>query len=219
MKENNKTALIVGATGLVGGHLVNKLLHSKAYEKVISISRSSLNLNNEKLEEILMSLDQLEELKLDTKIDVIFCCLGTTIKKAGSKENFRKVDFDYVIAAAALGLKHNAHQFSVVSAVGADASSSFFYNRVKGDVEEALKNMEYKSLHIYRPSILGGDREEFRFGEKVASWFMRIFKFLFLGKLKRYAIVEANDVAARMLENAQDDKSGVYIHESETLHN
>lgn len=213
-----KTALIAGASGLVGSYLIKFLIESGAYESVTVLTRRELNLNTKELRQVVLDFDELDENLSLGHFDDVFCCLGTTIKKAGSQEVFRKVDHDYVLKIAKLGINNGASKFLFVSSIGADSNSKVFYSRVKGEVEEGLKSLNYQTLHLFRPSMLGGKRNEFRLGEKIASWLMKIFSFVFIGKLKRYKIIAAEDVATSMFRKAQVNDKGVYVHESETLH-
>ncbi len=216
--QEKRTALIVGATGLVGKEVVSLLLKEDAYNKLVVISRRELLLNDDKLIVLVNDFDTLSSLSLPHTVDDVFCCLGTTIKKAGSQANFRKVDEEYVVNTAELALQYEACQFILISAVGANDKARIFYNRVKGEVEEKIIQKGFQTVHIVRPSMLGGARDEFRLGEKLGTWFMRLFSFLFVGKLKRYAVVEAKDVAKSMIRFALENESGVHIHESECLH-
>ncbi len=161
-----------GATGLVGSLLVNKLLVDNDITQVISISRKLLHIKNPKLKEIIITtLSDLTLHQSELQGDIYFCCLGTTIKDAGSQENFKKVDYDAVIAFARIAKIHNAQSFVVISAAGADTNSLFFYSRVKGEVENVLQKMHLKRLVIFRPSVLVGNRKTFRLGESVLQLF------------------------------------------------
>ena len=160
----NKTALIAGASGLTGGYLLNLLLESPEYSSVIAYVRKSSGLTHPKLKEIVVDWETLQE---PVAAEDIFCCLGTTIKKAGSQEAFRRVDYNYPLQLAQLQYRGGSQQFLLVSAMGADAKSSIFYSRVKGELENALQSIGYKSLHIFRPSFIAGPRKESRTGEKI----------------------------------------------------
>lgn len=214
---STKVALIAGASGLVGGHCLELLLQNPRYSKVISVGRKTLPLQHPKLQQLEVNFDNLGKFRHSLVADDVYCCLGTTIKKAGSKENFYKVDYTYVIQLAKLTASHFATQFLVISALGADAQSRIFYNRVKGEMENAAKNLPFTAVHIFRPSLLLGDRREARFGEKVAAKAMKWFGFLMKGPLKPYRAIAAKTVAKAMLEAAEQDGGGVKIHSSEQM--
>jgi uncharacterized protein YbjT (DUF2867 family) len=213
----NKTALIAGSTGLVGNELLNLILNDDYYSKVISVVRNSTGISNAKLKEIKIDFENIEKYSAEILGNDIFCCLGTTIKKAGSKINFKKVDLDYPLNIAVAALVNGAQQFSVVSSIGAHKNSKTFYTSVKGELEEELKKLNYFSLNIFRPSLLTGDRDEFRLGEKIAQLFMKIFSFLFIGNLKKYKAIEAKIVAAAMLYAAKKNSEGINIFESDEI--
>lgn len=212
----NKTALILGSSGLVGNELLNLLETSKDYDRIISIGRKSTAISVGKIKEIIIDFKNIDQVILP-KIDDVFCCLGTTIKKAGCKEKFRQVDLEYVVSSGRLGLKNGAKILLVVSAVGADETSSFFYNRVKGEMERLVLNLGFESVYIFRPSLLGGKRTEFRLGEKIGTLLMQLVGWLMIGKLKRYKIVLASKVARHMIQSAQNSAEGNYFLESENI--
>lgn len=216
----SKTALIAGSSGMVGSELLNMLTTSTDYNKVISLGRRSQDDTKDdtvgKIEAFVVDFENLDQVTLP-KIDDVYCCLGTTIKKAGSKEKFRQVDLDYVLSTAKLGLKNGAKQLLVVSAVGADETSSFFYNRVKGEMEREVKDLGFQSVYIFRPSMLGGKRKEFRLGEKIGTFLMQLLGWLMIGKLKRYKIVSAYKVARNMIKSAKESSEGNHIIESEKI--
>ncbi|MGV3539192.1 MAG: NAD(P)H-binding protein [Rufibacter sp.] len=215
--ESPKVALIAGASGLVGGHLLQLLLQSKRYRRVISIGRSELPLQHPKLQQLVVDFNHLEKHRHALTADDVYCCLGTTIKKAGSQEKFREVDFSYVVHLAKLTSSNFASQFLVVSALGADAESRIFYNRVKGEMEQAVKALPFTAVHIFQPSLLLGNRKETRLGEKAAEMFMKVFGFLFKGPLKKYRAIQASTVANAMLQTSKQDGGGVQVHSSEQM--
>lgn len=208
----SKIALVVGATGLIGDLLSHRLVESNVYEKVKILARRPLTWQHPRLQEIKFDFDYPNGLL--AQADDIFCCLGTTIRKAGSKEAFRKVDYQYPIDIARLGLDNGAQQFSIVSSMGADSESTFFYNRVKGDVERDLATLGYPTLMIFRPSLLLGERPEFRFGEKLGEGLMRLVSPLIPAK---YKAIDASKVANAMLQTAQQGLTGKHIFESDAL--
>lgn len=212
-----KTALIVGATGLVGSQLLPLLLESDSYGKVISISRKFLSLTHTKLEQHLISFDKIEEHAQLFKADDVFCCLGIIIAKAGSQENFYKVDHTYTYKTAQLALQNGASQVLLISSVGANKNSANFYLRTKGQIEHDLIQLGYEKTIIVRPSMLLGDRNEFRLGETIGKGLMQAFRFLMLGAFEKYKPIHALTVAKAMLYLAQNNKEKVKIAESNEL--
>ncbi|MFA0962744.1 oxidoreductase [Roseivirga sp. BDSF3-8] len=215
---NGKTALIAGSTGLIGGHLLLQLLDDPAYSQVISLTRRPTSEAHPKLKEVIVDFDNLEQAGDDLKADHVFCCLGTTRKKAGSKEAFHKVDYHYVVELARQCIRLGASRFLVVSALGANRTSSVFYNQVKGEMEYTITHLDdYKGVYIFRPSLLLGDRNEKRTGERIAQWFATTFSFLFKGGLKKYQAIEGHKVATAMRQVAKSDLQGVCIFESNEI--
>ncbi|GAB3530402.1 oxidoreductase [Pontibacter brevis] len=212
-----RTALIAGASGLVGGHLLNLLLRSKRYSEVVSIGRRELPLIYPNLEQRVVDFNNLKLHGSELVADDVFCCLGTTIKKAGSKEAFYKVDHTYVVDLAQVTANKGASQFLVVSAMGADAGSMVFYNKVKGEMEQHVQQQPFTSVHIFRPSLLLGEREEHRTGEELASKIMKPLSSLMIGPLEKYKPIEGETVAKGMLYAASQDKPGVHIHPSDDI--
>lgn len=214
MTPTNKTALIIGATGLVGNLLTRQLVDSPIYEKVKVLVRKSLPWQHPRLQEVQFDFDHPNGLV--TQADDIFCCLGTTIKKAGSQEAFKKVDYQYPLDIARLGLANGAKQFAIVTAMGADSKSMFFYSRVKGDVERDLGALNYPTLLIFRPSLLMGNRrqEDSRLGERIAESVMGFLNPIIPDKYKG---VQAGKVANAMLTTAQQGLTGEHVFESDAL--
>ena len=211
----SKTALVLGATGLIGNLVAHRLVDSPLYSNVKVLVRKSLNWQHPRLQEVQFDFDHPNGLV--TQADDIFCCLGTTMKKAGSKAAFQQVDYQYPIDIARLGLANGARQFTIVTAMGADVGSSFFYNRVKGEVERDLSALNYSTLLIFRPSLLLGNRPsagENRLGERLAEGAMRLFSPLIPAK---YKAVEAAKVANAMLTTTQQGLTGRHIFESDAL--
>ena len=196
-------ALIVGATGLVGRELVKTLLQTKYYNKVNIVVRKKLSIVHPRLEQYRMTFEEWDELSSDMFYQTdVYCTLGTTRKKAGSKENFRLVDYEYVLKMAQLAKKYQAKKFIVVTAMGADIKSLFFYNRVKGELEQALIELQLPQLIIIRPSLILGDRYEHRFGEQFAAKLYTWFSFAFKGKMEKYKPVHAKRIADAMYKLA-----------------
>ncbi len=215
--KSRKTALIVGATGLIGKQLTQELLRREVYSKVRILVRSPLSWSDPKLDVHYVNFARLDDYRELFAVDDVFCCLGTTMAKAGSKDAFYEVDYTYVFQTARLGAVMEAHQFLLVSSAGADAESMFFYSRVKGEVEAAVRELPYWAVHIFRPSLLLGEREEQRLGERIAKGIGQGLDFILGNWLGRYRPVEGKTVAVAMVNAAQDLESGVHLHENESL--
>ncbi|GAB3198078.1 uncharacterized protein YbjT (DUF2867 family) [Pontibacter aydingkolensis] len=210
-------ALIAGATGLVGGHCLEHLLKSDRYSQVISVGRRELPLIHPKLEQKIVDFNKLQSYATSLAADDVFCCLGTTIKKAGSKEAFYKVDHTYVLELAKITANKGAAQFIVVSAMGADAGSMVFYNKVKGEMERDIQQQGFEAVHILRPSLLLGERTEHRTGEELASKIMKPLSSLMIGPLEKYKPIEAETVAKAMLYAAAQHQKGTHIYQSDEI--
>ena len=201
-KTGSRTAVVAGPTGLVGSRLLDVLLREPRYRRVVAMSRRTLE-PEPKLEAVDADYDRLDQVlakvtSADRPIDV-FCCLGTTIGRAGSKAAFRRVDHDYVLALGRWARGASAHRMIVISAAGADAASRVFYNRVKGETERDLAALRLRSLVIVRPSLLSGQRDEFRLGERLALIATRPFRGLIPAGVRP---IDAADVAQAMLDAA-----------------
>jgi len=212
-----RTALIVGATGLIGKSCLYELLENTSYTKVIALVRKPLAIKHHQLHQLVVNFDELDSLTNELIADDVFCCLGTTIKVAGSQENFRKVDLEYPLKVAELTLQNGATQFLLVSAMGANTQSSIFYNKVKGEVEERIGALGFLSFHIFQPSLLLGARKEFRLGELFGKAIMKGLSFLFIGPIKKYKAIPGSTVAKAMVAIALQQKAGLYIFESDSI--
>lgn len=212
-----KTALLAGATGLVGSELLPRLLAPSRYTKVIAVGRHPVSLTHPKLVQVKTELSQLDAVRLRLIADDVYCCLGTTMRQAGSKEAFYEVDFLHVVKLAAIATANFASQFLVVSAMGADAHSRFYYNQVKGEMEQAVRRAPFRALHIFRPSLLLGERAVPRLGEQLGAFFLKLAGPLLRGNWRKYRAVAAATVAQAMLRAAESDVRGIHVHESDTL--
>lgn len=212
-----RTALLLGATGLVGGELLSLLLADGEYRQVTVLVRRHLALTHPKLMQQIVDFDNLAKAADAFGADDVFCCLGTTIKKAGSQDAFRKVDYTYPLESAKLAWQKGAKQYLLITALGANARSAIFYNRVKGEVEEAIGRLTLNGFHIFRPSLLLGDRQESRLGEKIASTVMGPLGFLLAGPLKKYRGIPARTVAQAMLRTAKRDLTGHHAYDSDRI--
>lgn len=209
-----KTAVIAGYTGLVGRELLKLLLQSDKYAKVIALGRRKLEIEHKKLTEQVVDFD---DLQFRESVDDVFCCLGTTMKKAGSREKFRLVDFQYPLNLAVSAKNLGASCFVLVSANGANKQSSFFYNQVKGELEEAIDKLAFNKYEVMRPSLLLGERQESRFAEDFGKIIMKLTGFLFIGPLKNIKGIKASSVAKAMIYAANDGSGGKRIHKSGVL--
>lgn len=211
-------ALIAGATGLIGGFCLQKLLDDPYYTEVIALVRKPILKSHQKLKTIITAFDNPEPAIARIHAHDVYCCLGTTIKKAQSREAFRQIDHTLVVTVAELMRKQGAEQFLVISAMGANKNSKVFYNRTKGEMEAALQEVGYPCLRIIRPSLLLGPRKEFRLGEKIAGILAPMLKPFMFGSLKKYRPVEAEKVAQFMVKAAREEPtSQVQIYESNQI--
>lgn len=198
-------ALVLGASGLVGKALVNQLLDNENYSEVVCLVRRPLRTNDyrdkhSKLRPIVIDFNRLEDYQGYFSVDHVFCCLGTTIKQAGSKAAFRKVDFEYVHVAAQLSRNQKVAGFVWISSVGASATSRVFYLRVKGELEDAILAMpQLKHAAAVRPSVLLGQRDGVRLGEKIGEYCLKVISPILIGKLQKYRPVNAATVANWMI--------------------
>lgn len=212
---SQKIALVAGATGLIGKYLLEELNSSGNYHKVYALVRKPGSVSG--AEEIVTDYDTLSASSLPKGITDVFCSLGTTISKAGSQENFKKVDYEYVLKVARLSKEKGARSFLVVTALGADPKSFVFYNRVKGETERDLELIGFSFLGIFRPSLLEGEREEARTGESVGQFFAKIINPFLLGGIRKYRSIHGRTVAKAMISIAQKEPSGVRILESDRI--
>lgn len=203
-----KTALILGASGLVGKEVLKQALEDPIYSKIKILVRTPLEIEHPKLQELVIDFRKLEQYENEFAVDHVYCCLGTTIKKAKTKEKFRLVDYEYPLLAARLS-KGKAEKFLVITAQGANPDSPFFYNKVKGELERDLIALNLNNLIIFRPSLLLGDRKEERPMERIAGNLLKVINPLFMGPLKKYAAIKASYVAECMISSAK----GIFLFE------
>ena len=197
-------ALLLGATGLTGGLVLEGLLAAEQVSQVVVPTRRVLTIEHEKLQQAAVDFANLEKQAELFKVDAIICCLGTTIKKAGSRKRFREVDYGYAIKAAELGRQQGADAFILMSAIGASSSSLVFYNRVKGELEDGLKGLGYPYISIYQPGLLLGERSEQRTAEALGMKAMPAINGLLQGPLRKYRGIEAATIARAMVHEITD---------------
>lgn len=215
-----KTAVVIGSTGLIGTLLLQKLAQDKNYGQILAICRKSSarplasnpELNHPKIRILSFDFNNWEELEVQINsyagrsVLNFFCCLGSTMKQAGSTEAFKKVDHDYVVSFSKLAKACRAEKLLIVSALGADLNSKIFYSRTKGEMEASVQKVFAESantqLHFFRPSLLLGDRKDFRFGERIAILLAPLYSGLLLGPFKKYRPVSAAQVALSLLQSS-----------------
>ncbi|HEY8994343.1 MAG TPA: oxidoreductase [Lacunisphaera sp.] len=194
------TAFIAGASGLIGRSLLDQLLAAPEYDRVVSLGRRKLqDVSHPKLRQVVVDFAALDGAVTEQSCDDAFCCLGTTIRQAGSREAFRAVDHGAVLAFAWAARRQGAGRFFVVSALGADPESRIFYNRVKGETEVALEVLGFETLAVFRPSLLLGKRQEMRPGERLMIPVFWLAEPLLLGRLRKYRAIRADVVARAMV--------------------
>lgn len=209
-----KTALVLGSTGLIGNQLLALLLNDPAYGKVVALSRKHIDIIHPKLEvNIIDFADENSYRENIPEGDVIFCCIGTTMKQVkGDRQRYRQIDFDIPVQAARWGLEKGYSQYLLVSAIGASADASNFYLRLKGETEDAIAALPYTAVHIFRPSLLLGDRKESRPMEKAAQILSPVLSLLMIGSLKHYRPIQSKTVARAMLAASETDTTGVHVY-------
>ena len=212
-----RTALLAGATGLVGSHVLELLLADAHWSRVVTVGRRTTSHHHAKLEQRVVDLGSLETASDLPHVDDIFCCLGTTIKQAGSQPAFRLVDHAFVVGLARAGLRAGATQFLLISAIGADPQSRVFYSRVKGETEAAIRTLPYQGIQMFRPSLLLGERPEFRLGERIAMLGAPALPALLFGRLRRYRPIHAATVARAMVAIAREAPRGPNVFEYDAM--
>ncbi|RED45199.1 uncharacterized protein YbjT (DUF2867 family) [Winogradskyella eximia] len=194
-----KIAIILGASGLTGGFVLQKLIEDDRYDTIKLFSRSKIEGLPNKVKQFIGDLLELNQFKDDFIADEVYCCIGTTAKKTPDKTLYKKIDFGIPVAAAKLSKENNIPTFLVVSAMGANNNSTVFYNKTKGEMEHNILMQQIKNTFVLRPSLIGGDRQESRRLEKIGLVIFKVIQPLFIGKLKKYKIVNAETIAEAMI--------------------
>ena len=214
---DGRSALVLGATGLVGGLCLDLLLEDPAWSRVAVLARRPSGRTHPRLTEVVADFERLEAHAEAFAVDAVFCCLGTTIRKAGSQEAFLRVDHDYPVAAARLASARGARRFLLVTALGADAGSRVFYNRVKGEVERDVSALPFEGVALLRPSLILGDRAERRTAEALAQRLAPLAAPLLVGPLRKYRAIDATAVARAMVRLAKEGFRGVRVVENDEI--
>lgn len=210
-------AIITGATGLIGSNLLDRLLDHPEFTRVTAIVRSEIAKQHPKFQQLVVDFDHLENHQEHIKADVVFCALGTTKSKTPDEKQYRKVDYQYPLDIAFIAQQNGASQYHLVSAMGANVKSSIFYSRLKGEVERDLKTIPFKAVHIYRPSLLDGDRKENRTAEGFMIGLMRILNPVLIGPLKKYRSIKIEHVASAMLKQSLKQGAGIFTYNSDEI--
>ncbi len=205
-------ATLIGGTGLTGSFVVRRLLADPVMTKVISVSRKPVNISHARLTEVqIASLAELPSIASQIRADLYLCCLGTTIKAAGSKQGFAQVDHAAIVAFARIARSYDPRSFTLVSAMGANAQSMFFYNQIKGRTENDVTALAFRSLVIFRPALLVGPRKEFRFAERIAASLLLPLSRLLPSRTRKSLVTDADTLAMRMLAEAKAAPIGVRV--------
>ncbi|SFZ91614.1 Uncharacterized conserved protein YbjT, contains NAD(P)-binding and DUF2867 domains [Flaviramulus basaltis] len=205
-----KTAIILGATGLTGNILLQKLIEDDRYDTIKLFSRSRIEGLPNKVVQFVGNLLELDKFKADFTANEVFCCIGTTAKKTPNKTLYKQIDYGIPVMAAKLSKENNIDTFLVISAMGANKNSSVFYNKTKGEMEHDVLQQNIKNTFVLRPSIIGGERNESRILEKIGLIAFKILQPLFIGKLQSYKIINAETIAQAML-NLANNKSNAEV--------
>jgi len=210
-------AVLAGASGLIGSELLTILLAHNEYDEVLVLVRKELAIQHKKLTQVVVDFENLDDYTGMINGHALFCCLGTTRKKTPDLVEYKKIDHDYPVKLAEIALKNGIQQYHLVSAMGASAKSTNFYSKFKGEVEAAITKVGLPCLHIYRPSLLTGNRKEHRTGEGIFTSIMKTINPLLVGSLKNYRSIPATTVASAMFKQSLNNDEGVFIHLSDKI--
>ena len=210
----SRTALVAGASGLTGGHLLSHLLADDRYTHVTALVRNKSLLANRKLAQLIVDFEALPALPT---ADDAYCCLGTTIKKAGSQAAFRQVDFEFVVNFARAAKQAGVKRFLVISSLGANARSAVFYSRVKGEMENALCKVGFDAQHIFQPSLIIGERKEQRPAERFGIAAFHTVGALMVGPMRKYRPIESATIAQAMINAAFSASRGISAYQSDAI--
>lgn len=213
----SKKAILLGATGLIGHDLLNKLLLDETYSEILILSRRPLNITHVKLKEIILNFDEIANYSAEINGDVIFCCLGTTAKKTPDLSMYRKIDYQYPLDVAKIALANGIQQYHLISAMGANVKSRLFYNRTKGEVERDLQKIPFEAIHIYQPALLDGNRKEERAAENIMIGLFRLLNPILIGPLKKYRSIKIETVASAMIHQANKNLQGIFTYPSDEI--
>ena len=209
--------LIIGSTGFVGSYLIQELFNSTNFDLVTALVRKPSLASHPKLKEIIFDFENEPEIEKLEPVNHVFCCLGTTIKTAGSKDAFRFVDYELPLRFAQWAEKIKADSFSIVTAMGANSDSSIFYNRTKGELEDEIKKLSISIIQIFQPSLIMGPRKEPRFGEPIIKGLMTVINPIMIGRLKKYRGIHAQTIAKGMVFYLENSRQGVSVFESDQI--
>lgn len=217
MPDTKHIALVLGASGLIGKETLNLLLENNKYKTVYAITRKSLGITHPKLTEIIADMSTVDEALKELQVDHLYSAIGSTKSKTPDKKQYYEIDLDYPLKVAKSLHQNGCNTVCLVSSMGADAYSSNFYLELKGKVEEAMQAVGFRSVHLFRPSLLLGKRKEKRFFEQLGQVLFPVISFLFIGKLKDYKGIQAKDVASAMVNVATQGNTGVYIYQTQLI--
>jgi len=217
MPDTSYNALVLGSSGLIGIETIDLLLKNDKYEVVYAITRSELPIQNNKLVQIIADYSNIEKHIKNLQIDHLYSCIGTTKAKTPDKNKYYEIDLEYPKKVAKLLFENGATTFCLVSSIGANSTSNNFYLKLKGEVEESLQAIGFKSLHVFRPSLLLGNRKEFRLVEKIIQFIYPFINLLLIGKMKDYRSIQAKDIASAMINVSIASNPGEHIYQTQLI--
>jgi uncharacterized protein YbjT (DUF2867 family) len=213
-----KTILLIGANGLIGSEFLKLCLENKNISRIKVLVRNTTGISNPKLIEIITDFQDFSSLKHEIKADAVVFCIGTTRKKTPNLDDYRSIDYGITLQIAAFAKQNGIEEIHLISAIGANAKSSIFYNRLKGEIERDIIALDFNTTCIYRPSLLIGKRKEFRLGELIAQKLAPFFDIILVGSAKKYHSINSTDVAKALLQNLLIEKKRMEILEYEELY-
>lgn len=215
--DQTRTALVIGASGLVGGYCLDALLREPLYSEVHVLVRRPLNRQHEKLKQIIIDFNHPDKYKENIKGQDIYCCIGTTVLKSPKREDYFRIDFEYPVSIAKIALANGSERFALISALSANSKSLLFYSRVKGQLEDAITQLKFKSVVILRPSYLIGDRKEFRPIEKMGAGLLKLLSPILVGPLRQYRAILAKVVGESLVLATVKHSAGIHIYDNEAI--